>query len=192
MLRQGPFQRERAVHPHDVCGEEAAGVGLLDPTDALAAFHSETDLPQDVPVSPSRASRPVAVAASSAAVSMPARSNQLRLPRSWALFLLGAVAIAEAPFAAMWVHDRATTIRSTGTVYVETEPAGAEVWVNGEAAGHTPAQLSIPRGAAEIELRHAGGVRVLPLTVVPEEIVRLRLDLPSADVPDSRPVVLTR
>jgi hypothetical protein len=80
----------------------------------------------------------------------------------------------------MWILDRATPTRTNGTVYVETEPSGAEVWIDGETAGRTPARLSIPRGAAEIQLRHAGSVRVLPLTVVPEEVVRLRVDLPSA------------
>ena len=64
-----------------------------------------------------------------------------------------------------------------GTVYVETEPAGMEVWVNGSAAGRTPTQLSIPIGAAEIQLRHADRVRTLPLTIAPEEVLRLRVEL---------------
>ena len=195
MLRQGVPQRERSVRSQDVSLEGAAAVGLLDATDALAAFHSETDWPQEVPVSPSRASYPVAVWTRTPAVSMFAFPDQHRSTRSWVVLLLAVVAIAEAPFAAMWIHDRAATTPSNGTVYVETEPSEAEIWINGETAGRTPARLSIPRGAAEITLRHAGSVRVLPLTVVPAEIVRLRVDLPSAGesvvLPGSTPTAPT-
>ena len=194
MLRQG-VPSGRAVRSQDMSLEGAAAVGFLDATDALAAFHSEADWPQEAPVSPPRASRPVAVLTRSAAVSLPARLDQQRAPSRWVVFLLAAVAIAEAPFAAMWIQDRTATTRSNGTVYVETEPSGAEVWINGETAGRTPTRLSIPRGAAEIQLRHAGSVRVLPLTVVPEEIVRLRVDLPSAGqsvaLPGSTPTAPT-
>jgi hypothetical protein len=106
----------------------------------------------------------------------------------WIAILLAAVAIAEAPFVAMWIWDRpagagnaatatANAQAAYGTVYVETEPAGMEVWVNGRAAGRTPTQLSIPIGAAEIQLRHADRVRTLPLTIAPGEVVRLRVAL---------------
>jgi hypothetical protein len=95
------------------------------------------------------------------------------------VFLLAAVAVAEAPFVALWVESRAMVTASHGTVYVETDPSGAEVLVNGKVAGRTPARLLIPRGKADIELRRAGTVRALPLTIVPEEVVRLRVELPT-------------
>jgi len=155
------------------------GVDTLDPADPLAAFHSETDWSHDVPATAPRTPHPVAASKGVVAVSLPPRPGRDRSPGRWAVFLLAAVAIAEAPFVAMWVQHRAPAPGLNGTVYVETEPSGAEVRVNGTVVGRTPARLSIPRGEAAIELRHAGSVRVVPLTIAPEETVRLRVDLPA-------------
>ena len=161
----------------------------LDSTDALAEFHSEADLAQDVPVSAPRATQPTTPSSRAAGVSFPARIDTHSSPFVWIAILLAAVAIAEAPFVAMWIWDRPARAGNTataaanahadyGTVYVETEPAGMEVWVNGAAAGRTPTQLSIPIGEAEIQLRHEDRVRTLPLTIVSEEVLRLRVELP--------------
>jgi hypothetical protein len=109
----------------------------------------------------------------------------------WVAILLAVVAIAEAPFAGMWIWDRVAFAGSAveantsglaafGTVHVETAPAGMEVWVNGGAAGRTPTQLSILVGAAEIQLRHADRVHTVPLTIASGEVVRLRVELPAA------------
>ena len=180
MLRQG--QPRESPQLIDLGG---AGKGKpLDATDALAAFHSEADLPQDVPVSAPRATQPTTPSNRAAGVSFPARIDTHSSPFVWIAILLAVVAIAEAPFVAMWIWDRparagnaaeaANAHAAYGTVYVETEPAGMDVWVNGRVAGRTPAQLSIPIGAAEIQLRHEGRVRNVPLTIVPEEVLRLR------------------
>ena len=185
MPRQGqPTESPQVIHLG------GAGKGKpLDSTDALAAFHSEADLPQDVPVSAPRATQPTTHSSKAAGVSFPARIDTHSSPLAWIAILLAAVAIAEAPFVAMWMWDRparagnaaeaaANAPAAYGTVYVETEPAGMDVWVNGRAAGRTPTQLSIPIGAAEIQLRHEGRVRTMPLTIVPEEVLRLRVELP--------------
>jgi len=185
MLRQGqPTESPQVI---DLGG---AGKGKpLDTPDALAAFHSEADWPQDVPVSAPRATQPTTPSSRAAGVSFPARINTHSSPLVWIAILLAALAIAEAPFVAMWIWDRparagnpatatANAQAAYGRVYVETEPAGMEVWVNGRAAGRTPTQLSIPIGAAEIQLRHEGRVRAVPLTIVSEEVLRLRVELP--------------
>lgn len=170
---------------------EIGGAGKEKPldSDALAEFHSEADWPQEVPVSAPRATPPTTPSSRAAGVSFPARIDTRSSPFVWIAILLAAVAIAEAPFVAMWIWQRpalagdaagaanAPALAAYGTVYVETEPAGMEVWVNGSAAGRTPTQLSIPIGAAEIQLRHADRVRTLPLTIAPGEVVRLRVEL---------------
>jgi hypothetical protein len=163
---------------------DAGGIDTLDATDALAAFHSEADWPEEGPVTAPRSAQPAGALSRAGAVSLPARTETTS--RAWVAILFAAVALAEAPFVAMWIQSRAAVPGTTaaveavayGTVYVETEPSGVEVWVNGGAAGRTPARLSIPRGAAEIQLRHADHVRTVPLTIVPEEVVRLRVELP--------------
>jgi len=184
MPRQGqPTESPQVIHLG------GAGKGKpLDSTDALAAFHSEADLPQDVPVSAPRTTPPTTHSSKAAGVSFPARIDTHSSPFAWIAILLAAVAIAEAPFVAMWIWDRparadnaaeaANAPAAYGTVYVETDPAGIEVWVNGRAAGRTPTQLSIPIGTAEIQLRHEGRVRTMPLTIVSEEVLRLRVELP--------------
>ena len=49
--------------------------------------------------------------------------------------------------------------------------------------GHTPAQLSLPRGTVELQLRHEGNVRVLPLVVNPRETTRLHVEFPVTTEP---------
>jgi hypothetical protein len=178
MAPPGSPTRQRQTGLRIVNLEHVDGADTLDPADALAAFHSEAELPHDEPVAAPRASLPSA-ASRMAAVSLPPASAPYRSVSRWVVFLLAAVAIGEAPFVVLWTNGQTPVTDNTGTVYVETEPAGAEVWVNGRTRGRTPTRLSIPRGEAAIELRHAGSVRVVPLTIVSEEVVRLRVDLPA-------------
>jgi hypothetical protein len=109
--------------------------------------------------------------------------------------LLCVIAIAEAPFVAMWMFQGAAAVSgagagNVGTVFVESEPPGLEVLVNGATAGHTPARLSLPRGAVELQLRHAGSLRVLPLVVNPDETLRLRVEFAAAEPVQSSALVV--
>jgi hypothetical protein len=162
--------------------EKIAGVSATNPTDALLAFDSEagTDSGSPASVSAPRAPHPTFPSRGAVAVSLPARTERPQSPSRWAVFLLATVAVAEAPFVALWVEKQATVAATHGTVFVETEPSGAEVRIDGDVVGRTPTRLSIPPGAAAIELRHEGSVRVLPLMIAPEETVRLRVELPTS------------
>lgn len=53
----------------------------------------------------------------------------------------------------------------SGTLVVESRPAGLEVVVDGESRGVTPISLTIKRGAHVLELHGSGEPRVIPLTV---------------------------
>ena len=182
MARQG-----LPPEPPKVIDLGAAGKEKSLDSDALAEFHSEADWPQEIPAAPPRATPPRTFPNRAVGVSFPARTDAQSSPFVWIVVLLAAVAIAEA-LVAMWMWERGgDTVGANapgmaaayGTVYVETEPAGMEVWVNGGAAGRTPTQLSIPVGAAEIQLRHADRVHTVPLTIAPEEVVRLRVEFPA-------------
>jgi serine/threonine protein kinase len=52
-----------------------------------------------------------------------------------------------------------------GTLDVQSNPAGVQVFVDGTERGQTPAKLSLPPGAHILELRGRGVPRVIPLTV---------------------------
>ena len=182
MARQG-----LPPEPPKVIDLGAAGKEKSLDSDALAEFHSEADWPQEIPASVPRATQPRTSPSRAVGVSFPARTDAPSSPFVWIVVLLAAVAIAEA-FAAMWIWERAgdtagantpAVAAAFGTVYVETEPVGMEVWVNGGAAGRTPTRLSIPVGAAEIQLRQADRVHTVPLTIAPEEVVRLRVEFPA-------------
>jgi hypothetical protein len=46
---------------------------------------------------------------------------------------------------------------TTGTLIINSNPAGAQILIDGEARGATPATMTLSAGAHEIELRGAGG-----------------------------------
>jgi len=173
--------------PPQVIDLGAAGKGKSPDSDALAEFHPEADWPHEIPASAPRATQPRTSPSKAVGISFPAQTDIRSSPYVWIVVLLAAVAIAEAPFVAMWIWERAgrpagannAGVTAYGTVHVETAPEGMEVWVNGGAAGRTPTQLSIPAGAAEIQLRHADRVHTVPLTIAPEETLRLRVELPA-------------
>ncbi len=54
---------------------------------------------------------------------------------------------------------------SLGTLVVQSNPAGVQVFVDGVDRGQTPARLSVPAGAHILELRGRGVPRVIPLSI---------------------------
>jgi hypothetical protein len=67
---------------------------------------------------------------------------------------------------------------NTGTLVVNTDPAGAQVFVDGQARGATPVTLALNAGPHSIELRGSGEPRTFPLTIVPGTQVTQYLELP--------------
>ena len=186
MVRQSSSARDRTEESRVVNLQSAERGGGFDTENALEAFHSEADWPEEPhapkPAPVTQATNPAVALPRAVGISLPVRQEP-RAPRAWLTILLCAIALTEAPFVAMWLfHDHAavpsTTVSSMGIVYVESEPSGLEVLVNGAVAGRTPARLSLPRGAVELQLRYQGSVRVLPLVVNPDETMRLRVEFP--------------
>jgi hypothetical protein len=54
---------------------------------------------------------------------------------------------------------------SLGTLVVQSNPAGVEVFIDGESRGMTPSSLSLPAGSHILELRGRGTPRVIPLQI---------------------------
>ena len=68
-------------------------------------------------------------------------------------------------FASRYVSGRGAAAPTTGTLVVQSNPAGVQVFVDGTDHGQTPARISVSPGAHILELRGRGVPRVIPLTV---------------------------
>jgi hypothetical protein len=75
----------------------------------------------------------------------------------------------------------AAAASTTGTLIVQSNPAGVQVFVDGVDRGMTPARLSVAPGAHILELRGRGVPRVIPLHVAAGAQVSQYLEF--ADVP---------
>jgi hypothetical protein len=90
----------------------------------------------------------------------------LRLSRK-SLFVAAAVVLlgGGGVFASRYFAGAASHSPSTGTLVVQSNPAGVQVFVDGVDRGQTPARLSVAPGAHILELRGRGVPRVIPLNV---------------------------
>ncbi len=106
-------------------------------------------------------------AAATAAAEAPAArapgGSRRRLPIVLAIVLL--VALGAGGFAAYTFYGPGKAAPADGTLVVQSNPAGAQVFVDGVDRGVTPARLSLAPGAHILELRGKGTPRVIPLTV---------------------------
>jgi hypothetical protein len=90
----------------------------------------------------------------------------------------GAVVLAAGGFFA-WRGLRTTTPPlQMGSLSVQTNPAGAAVFVDGIEHGNTPARVSLKAGAHILELRGRGVPRSIPVTITAGADVSQYLELP--------------
>jgi hypothetical protein len=90
----------------------------------------------------------------------------LKISRTAILAVAAIVILATAGFVAPRFLSRAGAgSASMGTLVVQSNPAGVQVFVDGVDRGLTPARLSVPAGAHILELRGRGVPRVIPLNV---------------------------
>jgi hypothetical protein len=120
------------------------------------------DSPFTVPPPPAPAGSATKKTKTSKAFARPS----LKLSRNAILAVAAIVILATAGFVAPRFLSRAGTgSPSTGTLVVQSNPAGVQVFVDGVDRGQTPARLSVPAGAHILELRGRGVPRVIPLNV---------------------------
>jgi len=79
-----------------------------------------------------------------------------------------------------FVAPVAATAAATGTLNVTTNPTGAEVRVDGQAAGVTPLTLTLKAGPHNVELRGSGEPRIVPVTITAGTQATQYLELPRA------------
>jgi hypothetical protein len=69
---------------------------------------------------------------------------------------------------------------TTGTVVITTNPSGAQAIVDGQSRGETPLTLTLHAGAHRVELRGAGGAKVIPVTISAGTAVTQYIEMPHA------------
>ena len=94
-----------------------------------------------------------------------------------ALIGLGGAAV----FASRVLSGTGAAPGTMGTLVVQSNPAGVQIFVDGVSRGMTPARLSVTAGAHILELRGRGVPRVIPVQVAPGGQVSQYLEF--ADTP---------
>ena len=92
----------------------------------------------------------------------------LRVSRKSLLVAAAVILLASGGvYASRFITGRTSPAPTSGTLVVQSNPAGVQVFVDGVDRGQTPARLSVTPGAHILELRGRGVPRVIPLNVAP-------------------------
>jgi hypothetical protein len=120
--------------------------------------------------------------------SQPAPRAPRRRRGAWrriAILLLSVAATGEAVIIAKRLYAPATAAAAggAGTVTIESNPQGLEIFANGVAKGVTPATFTLPPGHHIVELRGHGVPRVIPMKIAPGAIISHTVEMPAAAGP---------
>lgn len=103
---------------------------------------------------------------------LPARAkpavNGVALLASAAVIVVVGLAVLGVLYRGSWVGASAAEF---GTFTVETEPAGADVIIDGQSRGSTPLQVSLPPGPHTAVVRHGAEERRVPLMLTAGAVV---------------------
>ena len=83
----------------------------------------------------------------------------------------------------MGATDPAAAVASEGRAIINSNPAGALVFIDGVARGATPLDLQLSSGAHTLQLQNGGSIRTLPLEVQASQATSHYIELPFAAVP---------
>jgi hypothetical protein len=104
---------------------------------------------------------------------------------AWASTLVAAVAVG----GLIWVYPRLIPVDAaaprSAQLTIFSQPAGAEVLVDGVSRGVSPLSLSVASGSHTVTLRHGAAERVLPLTLSPGAEVTHHIELRAPDMPSA-------
>jgi serine/threonine protein kinase len=145
-----------------VAAEPASAALTRDITELISA----KDL--SVPAAPANLFNPDAPFTVPMPESAPAKTARRRpaIPtRALALVVLIAALAGAGWYGRRFIDTTAPTPSEMGTLVVQSNPAGVQVFVDGVDRGQTPARLSVTPGAHILELRGRGVPRVIPLNV---------------------------
>ncbi len=156
----GRFQRRTpsSVTPITAAGRpNGADPGPSSDADALMSFGAEGAAESQAPVK-----------------TAPSAAQRYRLSVTSLSLAAGVLALIAGGIAALAYYSpntvepgaaAATPVVSIGSVTINSQPAGAEVTVDGVVRGATPVKLSLSAGDHQLQVRSADTVRELPLTV---------------------------
>ena len=180
----GPGNAARDITDLIPAADLKAKPGASDAASALFNPDAPFSLPTDAPfsVSPDASFKAVPdapfAAAEHAPFTIPAPKAQASAPKPKksrpglkisrkAVLAAAALVIIAAGGVPAWRYaaGRGASTPSTGTLVVQSNPAGVQVFVDGVDRGQTPARLSVPVGAHILELRGRGVPRVIPLNI---------------------------
>ena len=99
-----------------------------------------------------------------ARVAAPATTNWVWI--RWAIVIaLALLAIGEAAYIATLRLRTPADVAATGALFVQSQPAGADIAIDGKVVGKTPFRLDLPPGQHTLELRKDNVTRRFPLVV---------------------------
>mgnify|MGYP001441052969 CR=1 FL=1 len=185
-IRDLEFDRgaEPSTHAWPSVSPDAPPQVIVDlaPLDALGSFAAEADAdgPREVaswsPAGPLPrvldATRAPLPSAPPALVTASLATNRLWIDQFWqrrlpiaavlgALLLTAFFGLRRSPLAG----PASTQPEAMGSAQFDSRPSGAEVVIDGVVRGRTPLRVTLPVGQHALEIRGAGGLRALPLTV---------------------------
>jgi serine/threonine protein kinase len=105
------------------------------------------------------------------------RKRRVTRPIAMAGVVTAVVAIV-ALVGSRWMFAPAAAPSGTGTVSIITNPAGAQVIVDGEARGVTPVTLTLKAGVHVMQLRGAGQSRSMPVAIAANTTISQYIELP--------------
>jgi hypothetical protein len=148
----------------------------MDPLkDSLEAFRSEAVV---VPLVPATASGPVAVPPPVT------RARPTRPEWDWRIALLAArwlavIALGVAAAAVGWAYRMRIAAPATGSLTIQTSPAGLPVAIDGRAAGITPLTLTLAPASYSVQVGGDGQRRDLTVSIVAGSSILQHLELPA-------------
>ena len=106
------------------------------------------------------------------------------LQRRWVVVALALLVALQAPFLAYWALRSAGVVGAvTGTLAIETDPAGLDVIVDGRAVGRSPIELALPEGMRSVVLKQGVLSRTVSVKVTRGETVRHRFEFVAPAAP---------
>jgi hypothetical protein len=205
-LRAAPL--ERASQPATTPGSDGSGHDLHGGIDEfstetpgsaprLEPLPSPTD-PDELGLVPSVAQPPVPAATATPALRdvrdmltpveigtpRPAPAPIAWLQRRWVGVALAALVAVQAPLLGYWALRSAGIVGgATGTLAIETDPAGLDVIVDGRAVGRSPIELALPEGMRSVVLKQGTLSRTVAVKVTRGETVRHRFEFVAPAAP---------
>jgi hypothetical protein len=142
--------------------------------DSLEAFGSET--PETA--SPPPAPRPVVIRPKALAGTPVPEPRDQRPVSIMALWLLIAVLGATASAAGVWAFRQRMAMPSTGSLAIQTTPAGLPVAIDGRSAGITPLTITLAPASYKVQVGEGEQRRDLAVTISAGSAILQHLELP--------------